>query len=56
MGAPAPVTLTAPKGVKSCSVAGVEYTVAKGRVDVPADAVAELVRHGFAVADLSAEG
>lgn len=40
--------MKAPKGVSGCSFGGAEYECSKrGIVDVPDEAVADLVSHGF---------
>lgn len=44
------VKMKAPEGSSGCSFDGEEYKVAKdGTVEVPAEAVAQLMNHGFVV-------
>jgi hypothetical protein len=43
------IKLDAPDGAGLVSYGGVEYAVENGSVQVPADAVATLLSHGFSV-------
>lgn len=43
------IKLDAPDGAGNVSHKGIEYTVENGSVQVPADAVAPLLSHGFSV-------
>lgn len=50
------IKLQAPAGTSGVSVAEVNYEVKDGVVEVPAEAVAHLVEHGFTVAIAGAPG
>lgn len=46
--------LKAPEGATACSFAGETFEVVDGAVDVPDEAVAELMNHGFVTPELDA--
>ena len=41
--------MTAPEGATSCSHDGQEFDVVDGMVEVPVEAVADLLSHGYAI-------
>lgn len=49
------ITMNAPAGASAVSHGGETYTVKRGAVEVPAEAVEDLLFHGFTVSDKPAK-